>query len=172
MPRKTRRTPSPTGVRRLLLRAPIHLYRLRLGWLLGGRLLLLTHVGRKSGLPRRVALEVTGRDPVSDTYLVASGFGPTSQWYRNVLHTPEVAIQVGRRRTAAVARPLAPEESGRAMVEYARRHPRTARRLMRFCGIETDGTENDYRIVGRDLIPFVELAPTSVGGDGRSGDPA
>lgn len=38
--------PRPRGLLRLLLRAPVALYRLRLGWLLGGRVLLLSHTGR------------------------------------------------------------------------------------------------------------------------------
>jgi hypothetical protein len=39
-------------------RLPIHLYRLDLGWLLGHRVLLLSHRGRKSGLIRATPLEV------------------------------------------------------------------------------------------------------------------
>ncbi|WP_419992566.1 nitroreductase family deazaflavin-dependent oxidoreductase [Streptomyces boninensis] len=157
MPTKTRQTPSPTGLRRLLLRAPIRLFRLRLGWIFGGRLLLLTHTGRTSGKPRQVVLEVTGRDRETGAYHIVSGFGPTSQWYRNVQQTPEVTIQVGMRRKPAVAEPLAPEESGRLMARYALRHPRTAAKLMRFCGIETDGSQEDYYLVGRDYIPFVAV---------------
>ena len=57
------RTP-PTGVSRWLFRMPIGLYRLRLGWLLGDRFLLLHHTGRKSGLPRQAVVEVVTREPV------------------------------------------------------------------------------------------------------------
>jgi hypothetical protein len=42
----------PHGLTRLAFRLPIWLYRLRLGWLLGDRLLLLTHIGRTSGQRR------------------------------------------------------------------------------------------------------------------------
>ncbi len=45
----------PGKVLRLGLRLPIWLYRARLGRLLGERFLLLTHIGRKSGLPRQIA---------------------------------------------------------------------------------------------------------------------
>ncbi|WP_030902445.1 nitroreductase family deazaflavin-dependent oxidoreductase [Streptomyces sp. NRRL F-5126] len=160
MPRKVRATPSPTGWRRLIARAPIHLYRWHLGAVTGSRLMLLTHTGRSSGLPRQVVVEITGRVPGTGAYHLASGFGPTSQWYRNIQHTPHVTIQVGRHRTKAVARPMTPEESGRAMAEYAPLHPRTARRLMAVCGIETDGSTEDYYAIGRDHIPFVEITPT------------
>jgi len=41
-----------------LFKLPLLLYRLRLGWLLGKRFMLLTHVGRRSGKVRRTILAV------------------------------------------------------------------------------------------------------------------
>ena len=61
----------PAGLTRFLFRIPIHLYRLRLGWLFGSRLLLLNHIGRVSGKPRQTILEVAEHD--GDSYVVASG---------------------------------------------------------------------------------------------------
>ncbi|MEU5541950.1 hypothetical protein AB0G85_06110 [Streptomyces sioyaensis] len=43
---------------------------------------------------------------------------------------------------------------------YAPRHPRTARRLLGVCGIGTNGSAEDYHLIGRDHIPFVEITPT------------
>lgn len=43
---------------RRLMRAPIWLYRARLGFLFGSRMLLLEHTGRRSGARRYVVLEV------------------------------------------------------------------------------------------------------------------
>ena len=157
--RKVRDATSPTGALRLVARAPVHLYRRHLGRLLGTRVLLLTHTGRVSGRPRQVVLEVVDHDPRTGTFLIASGFGPRAQWYRNIRHTPAVTILVGGRRLSATAQPLTPEESGRAMARYALRHPRTARRLMRVCGLDVDGTADDYHLVGRDHVPFVRLVP-------------
>lgn len=47
---------------RRLVRSPIWLYRHGLGWLLGPRVLMLEHVGRKTGEPRYVCLEVVQRE--------------------------------------------------------------------------------------------------------------
>ncbi|MEU4366608.1 nitroreductase family deazaflavin-dependent oxidoreductase [Micromonospora chersina] len=149
---------SPRGLRRILFRLPVALYRLKLGRLLGGRLILLTHTGRKSGRRRQVVLEVVGR-PGDGTLLVASGFGPRAQWFRNVLVDPAVLVTSGSSTRPGLAAPLPPQESGLAMATYARRHPRLARRLMRFCGYEVDGSEADYFEVGRDHIPIVSLRP-------------
>ena len=50
--------PARRGLSRALVRAPILAYRCGLGVLLGDRFVLLTHVGRTTGRPRHVVLEV------------------------------------------------------------------------------------------------------------------
>ena len=47
----------PTGPLRLILRAPLLLYRVRLGWLLGSRFVYIVHRGRRSGAIREVMVE-------------------------------------------------------------------------------------------------------------------
>ncbi|MBI3957407.1 MAG: nitroreductase family deazaflavin-dependent oxidoreductase [Chloroflexi bacterium] len=126
-----------------------------LGRLLGKRFLLLTHTGRKSGQPRQAVVEVADFDPARNTYLVASGFGRSSDWYRNVCATPQVTIQVGNRRMQAVTWPLSPAESGAAMVRYAHRHPSAARALPQLLGYQLDGSDEDFRRVAEQHIPFV-----------------
>lgn len=160
MRKKLGRTVRPSGLRRLLFRAPIWFYRLGLGRLLGERFLLLNHVGRKSRRSRQTVLEVAGRDSETGAYLVASGFGRQSDWYRNILVTPKVTIRVGSKRLRAEAAPLCPGESGNAMIDYARRHPGAAKQLMRLCDFEVKGSEHEYYIIGHDYIPFVSLQPS------------
>ena len=150
----------PRGFARLLWRAPIWLYRLHLGWLMGSHFLLLTHTGRKSGLPRYAVVEVADYDPKTNTYYVASGFGRKSDWYRNILKTPRVTIQVKNKKMTAVAEPLSPEESGELMVRYARKHPKAARNLSKLMGLEVDGTEEGYRRAAQEHIPFVAFHVT------------
>ncbi|MEO2169431.1 MAG: hypothetical protein ABGY42_15180 [bacterium] len=50
---RIREVRPPIGLKRLFFRLPIRLYQLRLGRLLGGRFVLLHHIGRKSGLARQ-----------------------------------------------------------------------------------------------------------------------
>jgi len=109
---------------RALMRAPIWLYRARLGFLFGSRTLMLEHVGRKSGAKRFVVLEVVGH-PAPDTYVVASGFGERSQWFRNLKANPQVRISVaGHGLRAATARRLPTAEADAALAAYMSRHPR------------------------------------------------
>lgn len=109
---------------RTLMRAPIWLYRARLGWLFGARILMLEHIGRNSGAKRYVVLEVIGH-PSADVYLVASGFGTRSQWFRNLTANPHVRVSVARHRMrAGIARQLSTREADAALGDYVRRHPR------------------------------------------------
>ncbi|ORA18298.1 nitroreductase family deazaflavin-dependent oxidoreductase [Mycobacterium asiaticum] len=109
---------------RRLVRAPIWIYRARAGALFGSRMLMLEHVGRKSGLPRHVVLEVVGH-PQPDTYIVPSGFGAKAQWFRNIQANPKVRVFVRSRAPAtATARVLSEAEADGILAEYQRRHPR------------------------------------------------
>ena len=108
MAEKIREVNPPRGLFRWLVRLPVWLYRARLGGMLGDRFLMLTYIGRKSGQPRQVVLEVVRHDKDTDTYYVAVGFGERTDWYRNVLKTPEVVVQSGWRQLAARAERLPP----------------------------------------------------------------
>jgi deazaflavin-dependent oxidoreductase (nitroreductase family) len=103
MPEKVNDVRPPSGLNALLFRLPIGLYRMGLGRLLGGRFLLINHIGRKSGQVRQAVVEVVRHDKETDSYIVAAGFGPQSHWHQNLRHRPEVTIQVGRRKLAVPA---------------------------------------------------------------------
>lgn len=88
----------PTRALRFGLRLPIWLYRMHLGWLLGDRFLMLTHIGRKSEQPHQTVIEVVQHDNETDTHYVVSGWGEESDWYQNVRQSPAVIIHVDRLR--------------------------------------------------------------------------
>jgi deazaflavin-dependent oxidoreductase (nitroreductase family) len=109
---------------RHLVRAPIWLYRMRAGAVLGPRLLMLEHVGRVSGKPRYVVLEAVAH-PDDDTYVVASGFGATAQWFRNVTANPQVRVWIGSRAPArATARVLDQQSVDRILTAYRLNRPK------------------------------------------------
>lgn len=123
----------PHGVQRLLLRAPVWLYRLRLGRLLGGRFLLLRHRGRTTGAVHETVLEVIGR--TDGELFVISGFGPRSDWLRNIRAAPPILVETGNRSFLPEARFLTADAAVAVLDDYAARNPRTARILgKRFYG--------------------------------------
>lgn len=114
---------------RPLMRAPIWIYKSGAGAMLGRRLLMLEHIGRKSGARRNVVLEVVGH-PMPDRYLVASGFGEKAQWFRNVRANPHVRVYAGSRSpSSATARILTQQESDHALGDYVSRHPQAWNRF-------------------------------------------
>jgi deazaflavin-dependent oxidoreductase (nitroreductase family) len=149
----------PKGLVRGLLRSPILLYRLNLGWLLGERFLLLTHTGRKSGKTYQTVIEVVNHDLETDVYTIASGWGKGCDWYRNVLKTPDVSVQVGRRRMKAIANPLSVDEAQEKLLAYANKYPAAFRQLSKLMmGQRLDPSQEDILKMA-EKIPLVALQP-------------
>lgn len=149
--------PAPTGLLRLCLRLPIWLYWLRCGWLLNSRFLLLTHIGRRSGLPRQTVLEVVHHDRATETYFIASGWGEKPDRFRNLQKTPTVVVPVGRERFAATAMCLSSDEAARVLLVYAQRHRRAFRALAKLMvGQRLQGTKQDCRLLAQS-VPLIAL---------------
>lgn len=136
----------------VLFRAPIWLYRLRLGWTLGNRFLLLTHRGRKSGSIYRTVIEVVHYNPETRESVVVSGWGSRAEWYRNIQHSPPLEVDTGGKRYKPVFRELRPEEKYPVVVDYMRRVPRLARPIVRRLGFDTRGPEAERRAHAERLL--------------------
>ncbi len=73
----------------------IPMWRLGMGRILnawpavGGRILVLAHRGRRSGTRYLAPLNYAA---VGDDLYVTAGFGPRTDWYRNVLAEPDVTV--------------------------------------------------------------------------------
>jgi deazaflavin-dependent oxidoreductase (nitroreductase family) len=80
---------------------------------LRGRMLLLDHVGAKSGTHRTSPLQYVedGRDAV----VIASkgGFDKNPAWYYNLMANPDTTVQIGSEHRAVHAREAKPEERDR-----------------------------------------------------------
>lgn len=150
---------KPTGFLRALFRLPIILYRMNLGFLLGGRFLMLTHTGRKSGLPRRTVVEVVSNDEATGTYYAAAAWRERSDWYLNILKNPRVEVQVGNRKFGAEASQTSKEEAERVLWEYAQKHPIAFRELtLVMLGERLSPTRETCRRVA-ESVPVISLKP-------------
>lgn len=76
-----------------MVRAPIGVYKARLGVLFGSRLCMIEHVGRNTGRLRYVVVEIVDR-PTLTSVIVASGFGTRAQWYSNITANPQVRVWI------------------------------------------------------------------------------
>jgi deazaflavin-dependent oxidoreductase (nitroreductase family) len=141
----------PGRLLRWSLRAPIALYRLHLGWLLGRRFLLLTHRGRHSGKLHRTLLEVVQYDPRTHECIVAAGWGERAAWYRNLKANPAVAVSIGRERYRPIQRFLGPEEADETLRRYQRQHRLAAWIIVHLFGMP----------LGKRPLPMVAFRPPS-----------
>ena len=155
---RLQRKGSPRGIQRMLFRAPIGLYRSRLGFLLGTRFLMLEHVGRKSGETRRTVLEVVLNE--EDAVYVASGWGTSSQWLRNIEANPSVVFHLGSKRYETTAVIVDQAEARRVMDVYAAKHPKALGRLASFM-LDDPGETLDLQAQRvAETIPMVRLPKT------------
>lgn len=144
----------PSKLMRLIFRAPIFLYRIGLGGLMGKRLLLLTHTGRKSGRPRYAVLEVARQDASTGTFLVPAAYGRKADWYLNLQQTPEVVVNHRGRRLDVVAETLPVDDAAVEFAIYAAAHPTAAKSLGKLMGVQFDDVEALAR-----KVPLVALRP-------------
>ena len=90
------------------------LWRLELGgWVnvwpgVVGRIMVLVHVGRRTGLRRRTPLNYATK---GDRVFCIAGFGAISDWYRNVQQSPEVEVWLPDGWWAGVASDVSESES-------------------------------------------------------------
>jgi deazaflavin-dependent oxidoreductase (nitroreductase family) len=134
----------PRGLLGRLLDVPIWLYRLRLGWLLGTRFVLLTHRGRKTGIVRKVVVECVSFDRRTAESVVMAGWGRKTKWLLNLEAGGGIEVQTGRLRYRPAVRMVEPEEAERIFADYEHRNrfasPVVRRVLSGLLGWRYDGS--------------------------------
>lgn len=153
----------PSGLLGRLARLPVIFYRLGLGGLLGEQLILLNHIGRKTGAIHQAVVRVVSHDVDADTYYIAAAWGFKSQWPRNLLAHPEITVQIGRRKLTVAAQLLTPEQGAHVLLDYRQRHPEAARQGMGpFWGINlAEADDAVLQAVVRDKVPMFGLVVQS-----------
>lgn len=148
-----------------LFRAPVYLYRWRLAWLFGKRVLLLTHIGRRTGLRRQTVLEVVEYREDGPQVIVVNGFGVDCDWLRNIEATPGEEVTVGSQHFVAVHRFLDEDEAARVMRSYEHRNrfiaPIVRAGLSWLLGWRYHGSEADRRRMVKQ-IRLIAFRPRSL----------
>ncbi|MCM8748033.1 nitroreductase family deazaflavin-dependent oxidoreductase [Thermomicrobiaceae bacterium CFH 74404] len=153
----------PRGLLRLFLAMPPKLYHGPFARLLAWRcVMLLTTTGRKTGLPRTTAVSFM---PFADRWIIFSGFGIHSNWYRNILAHSEVTVRIGNRRWRATAHvvedPARRRELMLRMRDYSRRcgPPIALRPLLRALRLFDYDAEIALAVAHAEELPVVEIVP-------------
>jgi len=130
----------------LFFKTPVFLHKLGIVWWIekftGAQWMLITTTGRKSGKPRQVLVDVMKYDKETNTYYVEAAYGARADWVRNIHTNPVFQAQVGRRKFAARAVVLSPEETGKKIVDFYRRRPAYTKAVTAMIGLKfKDETE-------------------------------
>jgi len=100
------------------------------GWIVGRFILLLTHIGRKSGTRYGTPLQY---EKIDGAYCVGAGRGSKADWYRNIRADPHGHVQVDRRAFDCIAEPVTDPGRVADFLEYRRkRHPLMLGLMMKF----------------------------------------
>jgi deazaflavin-dependent oxidoreductase (nitroreductase family) len=153
----------PNRLQKLFFKAPIALYRDGPAEIMRRRcVMLLTTTGRRSGQPRTNGVSFM---PLGDHFIIFSGWGIRSDWYRNVLADPNVTVKVGNRTLQATAVPVADAERRRELMRQMRARagqcgpPQPIRALLQKTGIFDYEAELDLALAQGGALPVVELIP-------------
>lgn len=141
-----------------VFRLPLVLYRRGWGWLLGRTFMLLVHAGRKTGQPHLMTAMVMRYDPATREVVIFSGWGPDSDWVRNIRARPALRVEVGRESYTPQHRFLSEDESVAVARDFVHGHPYRVRLASRILDWPDLRSEAALRAFVR-THPFVALRP-------------
>ena len=106
-----------------MFRMPLRAYRHEKGWLLGQTFLELVHTGRKTGHQYEVVAMVLRYDADAHEAVIVAGWGPDTDWVRNLHAGPAVRVRLGRETFTPAHRFLSEDEAFDVVAQFRREHP-------------------------------------------------
>ena len=133
---------------RLIKKPPQLAYKLGLGRFLGRKVLLLTTIGRKSGLPRVTPLQY---EIINDQIQVSSAMGERTDWMKNIKVNPQISVELGRKKFKATAETSTdPGLFADYVFHKLSNHPLMTRLIFLFDGIPWNPTREFILDYGKD----------------------
>lgn len=136
-----------------MYKIPILLYRLGLGFLIGRLFMIMTTMGRKSGQPRRTAIEY---HEYKGRRYVFSAWGTKADWFRNIETNPIITIQTWRGAESVLTRRITAEAELAEAFAFAMSNP-SMRLVMKTAGFDLT---LDQFLAQRGRFTFVTFDPT------------
>ena len=137
---------------RLIKYPPQVAYALGLGPIYGRLVLLLTTIGRKSGLPRVTPLQY---EEVDGVIYVAAARGQKADWFRNIVANPHVEVRVRNKHFQGLAEPITdPARIADFLKLRLERHPRMIGAMFRAQGLpaQPDRTQLEQYAANRAMV--------------------
>jgi len=115
---------KPGRLALVFMRMPLRAYAHDQGHLLGHAFLEFTHVGRKSGKPYKAVAMVLRYDQTTGEAVIFAGWGPDTDWYRNLQAHPATNVKLARASFTPTQRFLSDDEAFEVIVKFRAVHPR------------------------------------------------
>jgi deazaflavin-dependent oxidoreductase (nitroreductase family) len=133
-------------------------YRKFLYRIIGGKVLLLTTTGRKSGKAHTIGLQY---EVIDGRYYVGAADGENADWYKNLMTLPEAVLQVGATSFPVNAELISDPEQITVFLEYRlEKHPLMIPLIMRLDGFRGRITHDKIAAYGAQ-IRLIILTPTA-----------
>lgn len=154
----------PSRLLKFVFDLPSWFYQRGWGWMLGSRVLAVTHKGRRSGREFQTILETMFFDKETGESVVASAYGSEADWYRNIQKESASRITTGRLDYVPEQRFLTDSEAREAADRFCREHPIEARLVPRVlpaigAAIPTDPGLSPAEVLA--TLPMVAFRPKS-----------
>jgi deazaflavin-dependent oxidoreductase (nitroreductase family) len=117
-----------------VFRMPLRAYHHDVGWLLGHTFLEFVHTGRKTGRRYETVAMVLRYDPDAREAVICAGWGPETDWVRNLRAGPAARVRLGRESFTPQHRFLSDQEAFDVAVQFRREHPRRMRLISTILG--------------------------------------
>jgi deazaflavin-dependent oxidoreductase (nitroreductase family) len=156
LPKNLQEIYPDTPIEKFIYKIPIFAWRFGLGPILGKYILIFTHIGRKTGVSRRTAVEF---HTINGMKYIPCAFGVKSQWYRNLLANPRVTIQSADGTEQMIAVRVKDNEELISVIDtIMERNPTMMKWYLDTLNIQHD--RKDILVHKQDLI-FLRFDPTS-----------
>jgi deazaflavin-dependent oxidoreductase (nitroreductase family) len=143
------------GWRRAMFKAPLVLWRMGFRPIIGRIMLVITHTGRKSGLPRHTMVEYHMLDGVK---YAPCAFGPRSDWFKNITADPRVTIQTAHGTEHAIAERVTDDQELLSVYDlFMRRDPPLTRWYLDSLDIQPNQTDV---LAKKERINWFRFDPT------------
>jgi deazaflavin-dependent oxidoreductase (nitroreductase family) len=120
---------------------------------------MLVHAGRTTGRPHAMTAMVLRYDAVTHEAVICSGWGPGTDWMRNIRARPALEVRIGRESFRPQHRFLSEDESVDVCLEFCLRHPGRLRIVRPLFGWDLRSEQAVREFVRTH--PFVAFRPVS-----------
>ena len=121
-------------------------------------MIVLHHVGRRSGLARETGLQRIYHDADSGQHYVSAAYGPASDWWLNVLAEPRVELDVDGQILEAVSAVVPVDKAIDVLKSVTRDDAKLRGQVFKHAAVDPDVPDSFAQVIAvNPLMAFTEI---------------